>query len=83
MKFGSNKGVRKRRPNNEEPHDLYSSPNIIRVIRYWWVKLANHVVHVEGKKNAYRVLVGKPEVKITLGKPNCKWKDILKWVSKD
>ena len=52
MIFGSNKVVRKIRLGNEELHDLYSSPNIIRVIKYWWVKLANHVAQVDGKKNS-------------------------------
>ena len=83
LKFGCNKGVRKTGPDNEELHEPYSSSNIIRVVRYWWVQLANHMVDVGRKKNSYRVLVGKPEVKILLGKPNCKWQDIVKCVSKN
>jgi hypothetical protein len=30
------------------------------------------------KRNAYRILVGKPEVKIPLGRPRCRWGDNIK-----
>jgi hypothetical protein len=51
-----------RKLHNEELHNLYSSPNIIRMIksrRIW----AGNVAHIGTKRNAYRILVGKSESK--------------------
>jgi hypothetical protein len=50
---------------NEELRDLYSSPNIIRIIKSRRMRWAGHVARMgeEEKKNAYRLLVGKPEGK--------------------
>jgi hypothetical protein len=50
-----------RKLHNEELHNLYSSPNIIRVIKSRWMRCPGHVALVEEKRNAYRILVGKPE----------------------
>jgi hypothetical protein len=55
-----------RKLHNEELHNLYSSPSIIRIIksrRMWW---AGHVTRMGEKRNVYILLVGKPEGKITL-----------------
>jgi hypothetical protein len=48
--------------------DLYSSPSIVRIIksRMRWV---GHAARMEEKRNAYRLLVGKPEGKGPLGRP--------------
>jgi hypothetical protein len=54
---------------NEELHDLYSSPNIVRVIKSRRMRWAWHVVQVGEKRGVYRVLVGKPEEKRPLGRP--------------
>jgi hypothetical protein len=53
---------------NEELHNLYSSPSIIRMIKSRRMKLARHVVRT----------VVKPEGKIPVGRRRCRWKDIIK-----
>jgi hypothetical protein len=67
-----------RKLHNEELHNLYSSPSIIRIIklrRMWW---AGHVVRMGEKRNVYRLLVGKPNGKRSLGRPRCGWIDNIK-----
>jgi hypothetical protein len=62
-----------RKLHNEELKDLYSSPNIVRVIKsriMGWVK---HVARMGEGRGVYRVLVGKPEGKRPLGRPRCRW----------
>jgi hypothetical protein len=49
-----------RKPHNEELHNLYSSASIIRMIKSWRMRWAGHVARMENR-NAYRILVGKPE----------------------
>jgi hypothetical protein len=56
-----------RRLHNGEHNDLYSSPNIIRIIksrRIWAGRVARM-----GRGDAYMVLVGKPDGKNPLGRP--------------
>jgi hypothetical protein len=50
-----------RKLRNEELHDLYSSPSIIRIIKSRRMRWAGHVARMGEKRNAYRLLVGKPE----------------------
>jgi hypothetical protein len=52
-----------RKLHNEELHDLYSSPSIIRIIKSRRMKWAGHVVRMGGKWNTYRLLVGNLEGK--------------------
>jgi hypothetical protein len=52
-----------------EFHDLYSSPSIIRIIKSRRMRLVDHVARMGEKRNAYRLLVGKPEGKRPLGRP--------------
>jgi hypothetical protein len=47
----------------EEFRNLYSSPSIIRMIRPRRIRWAGVVARMGEKKNAYRILVGKPEGK--------------------
>jgi hypothetical protein len=63
---------------NEELHDLYSSPTIVRVIKSRRMKWAGHVARMEEWRGVYRVLVGKPEGKRPLGRPRCRWEDNIK-----
>jgi hypothetical protein len=58
-----------RKLHNEELRDLYSSPSIIRIIKLRRMRWAGHVARMEEKRNAYRLLVGKPEGKRPLGRP--------------
>jgi hypothetical protein len=46
---------------NEELHNLYSSPSIIRMIKSRGMRWTGHVARMGEKINAYKILVGKPE----------------------
>ena len=54
-----------RKLHNAELHDLYSSRNIIKNLKSRRLRWAEHVAHMEKSRNAYRVLVGKPDGKYT------------------
>jgi hypothetical protein len=56
-----------RKLHNEESHNLCSSPNTIRMIKSMRMRLAGHVARVVEKRNAYRILVGKPKGRRPLG----------------
>jgi hypothetical protein len=56
-----------RKLHNEELHDLYSLPSILRMIKTRRMMWAGHVARIAEKRNAYRLLVGKPEGKRPLG----------------
>ena len=60
---------------NEELNDLYSSPNIVRVIKSRRMRWAGHVAHMGEERGVYRVLVGQPEGKRPLGIPRHRWAD--------
>ena len=64
--------------NNEELNDLYSSPNIVRVIKSRKMRWAEHVARMGQRGGVYRVLVGKPEGKRPLGRPRRRWVDNIK-----
>jgi hypothetical protein len=57
-----------RKRHNEELHNLYFSPSIIRIIKSRRMRWAGHVVQMGEKRNVYRLLVGKPEGKKTITK---------------
>ena len=62
-----------RRLHNEELNVLYSSPNIVRVIKWRRLRWAGHVARMDVEPGVYRVLVGKPEGRSPLGRPRCRW----------
>jgi hypothetical protein len=62
-----------RKLHNEELHNLCSSPNIIRMIKSRRMRWAGHVVRMGETRNAYRILVGKPEEGRPLGRPRRRW----------
>jgi hypothetical protein len=63
---------------NEELRDLYSSPGIIRIIKSRRMRWAGHVARMGEKRNAYRLLVRKPEEKRPLGRPRRRWVDNIR-----
>jgi hypothetical protein len=58
---------------NEELHNLYSSPSIIRIIKSKSMRSVGHLARIGEKRTAYRMLVGRPEGKGPLGKPRRRW----------
>jgi len=58
---------------NEELNDLYSSPNIVRVIKSKRIRWAGHVARMVGERGLYRVLVGQPGGKRSLGRTRRRW----------
>jgi hypothetical protein len=67
-----------RKLHNEEVHNLYCSPSIIRMMKLRRMREAGHVARMGEKRNAYRILVGKPEQKRPLGRPRRRWEDNIK-----
>jgi hypothetical protein len=67
-----------RKLHNKELHDLYSSPSIIRIIKSQRMRWAGHLARMGEKRNAYSLLVGKPEGKRPLGRPRCRWVDNIR-----
>jgi hypothetical protein len=61
---------------NEELHDLYSSPGIIRIIKSRRMRWVGHVARMGEKRNVYRLLVGKPGGKRPLGR-----RDVGGWIT--
>jgi hypothetical protein len=60
---------------NEELHDLYSLPSIIRIIKSSKMRWAGHVARMGEKRNLYRLLIGKSGGKRPLGRPRHRWMD--------
>jgi hypothetical protein len=64
---------------NKELHDLYSSPSIIRIIKSRRMRWVGHVARMGEKRNAYGLLVGKPEGKRSLGRHRRRWVEDGSW----
>ena len=67
-----------RRLLNEELNDLYSSPNIVRVIKSRRMRWAGHVARMVEERAVCGFLVGKPEGKRPLGRPRRRWMDNIR-----
>jgi hypothetical protein len=67
-----------RRLHNEELNGLYSSPNIIRVIKSRRLRWAGHVARMGEERGAYRILFGRPEGRRQLERPRTRWEDNIK-----
>jgi hypothetical protein len=63
---------------NDELHSLYSSPNIVRVIKSRRMRWAGHVARIGEGKGVYSVMVGRPEGKRPLERPRRRWDDNIK-----
>jgi len=63
---------------NEELSDLYSSPNIVRMIKSRRMRWAGHVARLGERRGVYKLLVRKPEGKRPLGRPRRRWEDNIK-----
>ena len=67
-----------RKLHNEELSDLYSLPNIVRVVKPRRKRWTGHVARMGEGRGVYRVLVGKLEGKRPLGRPRRRWEDNIK-----
>jgi len=66
-----------RRWHNEELNELYSPPNIVRVIKSSRMRWAGHVARMD-EKGVYRALPGKPKGRRPLGRPRSRWLDNIR-----
>jgi hypothetical protein len=67
-----------RKLHNEELRDLYSSPSIIRLVKWRKMRWVGYIARILEKRNAYRLLVGKPEGKRPLERPRRRLVDNIK-----
>jgi hypothetical protein len=70
--------VERRKLHNEELNSLYSSPNIVRVIKSKRMRWAGHVARMGERTGVYMILVGKPEGKRPHWRPRQRWEDNIK-----
>jgi hypothetical protein len=69
-----------RKLHNEELHNLYSSPDIIRQVKSRRMRWVGHVARMGKERKVYKVLVGKPEGKRPLGRPSVGGKMGSEWI---
>jgi hypothetical protein len=67
-----------RKLHNEEFHNLYSSPDIIRQVKSRRMRWAGHIARMGEETKVYKGLVGKPEGKRPLGRPRRRWEDEIR-----
>jgi hypothetical protein len=63
---------------SEEPHNLYSSPNVVWQIKSRRMRWVGHVSDMAEEIKVYMAFVGKPKGKTPLGRPRCRWEDGIK-----
>ena len=64
-----------RKVHHEDLNELYSSPNIVWVVKLRRVRWVGHTICMAGSRGIYRVLVGKPEGKRPLGRCRRRWQE--------
>jgi len=69
-----------RKLHNEELNNLYSSPNIVRVIKSRRMRWAGHVARMGEGRGVYRVLVGNLKEGDHWGDPGVDGRIILRWI---
>jgi hypothetical protein len=67
-----------RKVHNNELHNMYSSPNIVRGIKLRRMGWVEYVAHMGEGRGVYRVLVARPKGKRPLERPRCRWEDKIK-----
>jgi hypothetical protein len=67
-----------RKLHNEEPNDMYSLANIVRVVRSRRMRWVGHVARMGEGRGVHRVLMGRPEGRRPLGRPRHRWEDNIK-----
>jgi hypothetical protein len=67
-----------RKLHNDELHNLYSSPNIVRVIKSKRMRWAGHMTRMGEGRVVYRILVERPEWRRPLRRPRRRWEDNIK-----
>jgi hypothetical protein len=63
---------------NEKLHNFCASPSIIRMMNSWRMRWTGHLARIGGKKNVYKIVMGKPEGKRSIGRPKRRWEDNIK-----
>jgi hypothetical protein len=69
-----------RKMRNKELSDLYSSPNVIRMIKSRRMRCVGHVTPIGERRGAYSVSAGRLKEKRPLGRPRCRWEDKTRMV---
>jgi hypothetical protein len=77
-KYGNGSSNSSSKTDNEELHNLYSSPSIVRMMKSRRMRWAGLVARMGYNRNAYRILVGMPEGKRRLGRPRRRRVDNIK-----
>jgi hypothetical protein len=72
-----------RRLHNEEPNDLYCSPNIVWMIKWRRMRWAGHVARMGEERGVYSELMRKKEGKRPLGRPRRRWVDNIRMDPQD
>jgi hypothetical protein len=67
-----------RKLHNEELHNFYSSPSIIRMVKSRSMRWTENVAIMKVKRNTSRILTGEPERKRPLGRSGRRWKNNIK-----